>query len=263
MKTITVEIHDTIAIVKINRPKAFNSMNEQMSIDARQALADIRQNNTIRAMILTGEGRSFCAGAELNDELSGGDAQHSAGSRLNATMRDHTNPWIHDLHNMPIPIVVAINGVAAGAGAGLALAGDISIAANSAAFVLTFSAKLGLIPDVGLTWQLSRRIGMARATAIALLGDKISAEQAVEWGLIWQSVDDDKLMEVAMSTANRLAKMPRHAALELRQALHHAQTMPLEAQLDYERKRQCVLIEKPEFKEGVAAFKEKRTPDFR
>lgn len=262
MKTITVEIQDTIAIVKINRPEVFNSMNEQMSIDARQALADIRQNNTIRAMILTGEGRSFCAGAELTDELSGGDAQHSAGSRLNATMRDHTNPWIHDLHNMSIPVIVAINGVAAGAGVGLALAGDISIAAHSAAFVLTFSAKLGLIPDVGLTWQLSRRIGMARATAVSLLGDKISAQQAVEWGLIWQSVDDDKLMEVAMSTAKRLAQMPRHAALELRQALHHAQTMPLEAQLDYERRRQCVLIEKSEFKEGVAAFKEKRAPNF-
>ncbi len=151
METITVEVRDTIAIVKLNRPNVLNSMTEQMSIDARQALADIRQNNIIRAMILTAEGRSFCAGAELNDELSGGDAQHSAGSRLNATMRDHTNPWIHDLHNMPIPVVVAINGVAAGAGVGLALAGDISIAANSAAFVLTFSAKLGLIPDVGLT----------------------------------------------------------------------------------------------------------------
>lgn len=263
MKTVIVEIHDTIAIMKINRPKAFNSMNEQMAIDARQALANIRQNTTIRAMILTSEGRSFCAGAELNDELSNGDEQSSAGSLLNATMRDFTNPWIEDLHTMPIPIVVAINGVAAGAGVGLALAGDISIAARSAAFVLTFSAKLGLIPDVGLTWQLSRRIGMARATAAALLGDKITAEQAVEWGLIWQSVDDDKLMEVAMSTAKQLAKMPRHAALELRQALHHAQMMPLEAQLDYERERQCVLIEKPEFKEGVAAFREKRDPNFK
>lgn len=263
METITVEIRDTIAIVKLNRPNVLNSMTEQMAVDARQALADIRQNNTIRAMILTAEGRSFCAGAELNDELSGGDGQHSAGSLLNATMRDHTNPWIQDLYNMPMPVVVAINGVAAGAGVGLALAGDISIAAHSATFVLTFSAKLGLIPDVGVTWQLSRRIGLARATAAALLGDKISAQQAVEWGLIWQSVDDDKLMEVALSTANRLAKMPRHAALELRQALHHAQTMPLEAQLDYERQRQCILIEKPEFKEGVAAFKEKRAPDSR
>lgn len=263
MKTITVEMRDTIAIMKINRPEAFNSMNEQLSVDAREALANIRENTDIRAMILTGEGRSFCAGAELNDELSSGDEQSSAGSLLNVTMRDYTNPWISDLHTMPMPVIVAINGVAAGAGVGLALAGDISIAAKSAAFILTFSAKLGLIPDVGLTWQLSRRIGMARATAVALLGDKISAEQAVEWGLIWQSVDDDQLMEVAMSTANRLAKMPRHAALELRQALHHAQTTSLDAQLDYERDRQCVLVEKPEFKEGVAAFKEKRSPDFR
>lgn len=262
METITVEIRETIATLKLNRPKVLNSMTEQMAIEARQALADIRQDPNIRALILTGEGRSFCAGAELNDELSNGNEQHSAGALLNSTMRDHTNPWIEDLHAMPMPVVVAINGVAAGAGVGLALAGDISIASHSATFVLTFSAKLGLIPDVGVTWQLSRRIGLARATAVALLGDKITAQQAVDWGLIWQCVDDDELFDVAFSTAKRLAKMPKHAALELRQALHHAQTMPFEAQLDYERQRQCVLIEKPEFKEGVAAFKEKRTPNF-
>lgn len=261
-KTVSLEFIDEIAVLKLNRPTMLNSMIEQLAIDAREALAEVRANTSIRALVFTGEGRGFCAGAELNDALINGDGTHSAGTLLDQTMRLHTNPWIQDLHHLPIPVVVAVNGVAAGAGVGLALAGDITIAAKSASFVLSFSSKLGLIPDVGITWHLPRRLGPARATALALLGNKLTAEQAADWGLIWQCVDDDKLMDSALSLAKTLASAPRHAALELRQALQHAQFATLDEQLDYERERQCVMIEKLAFREGVSAFKEKRAPNF-
>jgi 2-(1,2-epoxy-1,2-dihydrophenyl)acetyl-CoA isomerase len=213
-------------------------------------------------LLITGAGRAFCAGAELKDDFLDGDTTRSAGEQLDESMREDFNPWIMDLDELPIPVVTAVNGVAAGAGVGLALASDITVAARSASFVLTFCPKLGLIPDVGTTWFLPRRIGLARATALSLLGNKLDATTAAQWGLIWQCVDDDALADSAMQMARTLARLPSGMALELRRSLRQSQSNTLGVQLDYERERQCVLIESSAFTEGVNAFREKRQPVF-
>ncbi|MFP3501249.1 enoyl-CoA hydratase-related protein [Burkholderia sp. SIMBA_062] len=261
-KTVTLSFESSIATLTLNRPETLNSITDRLTEDARDALAEVRRTKTARALILTGAGRGFCAGAELNESLATGDGIRTAGQSLNASMRDHTNALIVDLKELPIPIVAAVNGVAAGAGVGFALAADITVAARSASFILSFCPKLGLIPDLGTTWHFPRRIGFARATALSLLGNKLEADVAAQWGLIWQCVDDDQLSAVALQVAHSLASAPAHIALELRRAMAHSQANTLEEQLDYERVRQCVMIEKPSFKEGVRAFREKRAPVF-
>jgi 2-(1,2-epoxy-1,2-dihydrophenyl)acetyl-CoA isomerase len=260
--TVTLAFDGPIATLALNRPETLNSICDHLVIEARAALAEVRETKAARALIVTGSGRAFCAGAELNEAIVNGDGSRSAGETLNASMRDHINPLIVDLKELPIPVVAAVNGVAAGAGVGLALATDIAVAARSASFILTFGPKLGLIPDVGTTWQLPRRIGVARATALSLLGNKLSAEQAAEWGLIWQCVDDAELQGAAQQIARTLASAPSHIALELRRAMAQSQANTLEAQLDHERERQCAMVEKPSFAEGVRAFREKRAPVF-
>lgn len=261
-KTVTLDINDRIATLTLNRPELLNSLNETMAKDAREALAQVRDTASIRVLIVTGAGRAFCAGAELNDDLANGEGPESAGQRLNQTMQHFTNPWIMDLENLPIPVVAAVNGVAAGAGVGIALAADITLAARSASFILSFAPKLGLVPDVGTTWRLPRRIGIARTKALCLLGDKLNAQTAADWGLIWQCVADEELLENATNIAQSLARIPAHATREIRQALAQAETNDLQQQLDYERKRQCELINLPTFREGVNAFKDKRLPSF-
>lgn len=260
--TVNLEFDGAVAILKLNRPDVLNSTTPALARDARAAIAEVRDTPSARALLVTGAGRAFCAGAELNDELLNGDGTQSPGQYLDATMRDDFNPWITDLDTLPIPVVAAVNGVAAGAGVGLALAADITVAARSASFLLPFCPKLGLIPDIGSTWYLPRRVGPARATALALLGHKLSAEEAAQWGLIWQCVDDALLLESAMQIARALARLPSGIALELRQALRQAESNTLAAQLDYEREKQCVLIEGAAFREGVNAFREKRQPVF-
>jgi 2-(1,2-epoxy-1,2-dihydrophenyl)acetyl-CoA isomerase len=162
----------------------------------------------------------------------------------------------------PFPVVAAVNGVAVGAGVGIALAADIVIAARSAAFVMSFAPKLGLVPDLGSSWMVPRLVGRARAMGMGLLGDKLSAEMAAQWGLIWACVDDAALLATARDTAQRLAAGPRHAAYELRRALMMAEGQDLAAQLEYEAGRQGELIARPEFQEGVAAFFARRAPQF-
>lgn len=261
-QTVTLAFDGPLAILTLNRSETLNSISKQLVLDAREALAEVREVKSARALILTGAGRGFCAGAELNDSIVNGDGAQSAGQSLNVSMRDQTNPLVVDLNALPIPVVAAVNGAAAGAGVGLALAADITVAARSAAFILTFGPKLGLIPDVGTTWQLPRRIGLARATALSLLGNKLSAEQAAQWGLIWQCVDDDQLYDTARQIALSLARGPSHIALEIRRAMAQSQSNSLQEQLDYERERQCALVETAAFKEGVRAFREKRAPVF-
>ncbi|WP_233884625.1 enoyl-CoA hydratase-related protein [Paraburkholderia flagellata] len=260
--TVDLEFDGAVAILRLNRPEVLNSMTSTLAKDARAAIAKVRNTPGARALVITGAGRAFCAGAELKQEFLAGGAAQSAGEQLDLTMREDFNPWIKDLDELPIPVVTAVNGVAAGAGVGLALAADITVAARSASFVLTFCPKLGLIPDVGTTWFLPRRIGLARATALSLLGHKLSAEKAAEWGLIWQCVDDVQLFESALQIARALARLPSGIAIELRQSLKRSQVNTLDAQLDYERQRQCVLIESAAFTEGVNAFREKRQPVF-
>lgn len=261
-KTVTLSFDGSIATLTLNRPETLNSITDRLTKDTRDALAEVRRTKTARALIFTGAGRGFCAGAELNESLATGDGTRTAGQSLNASMRDHTNALIVDLNELPIPIVAAVNGVAAGAGVGFALAADITVAARSASFILPFCPKLGLIPDLGTTWHFPRRIGVARATALSLLGNKLNADLAAQWGLIWQCVDDDQLSAAALQLAHSLASAPAHIALELRRAMAQSQANTLEEQLDYERERQCVMIEKPSFKEGVRAFREKRAPVF-
>jgi 2-(1,2-epoxy-1,2-dihydrophenyl)acetyl-CoA isomerase len=197
-QTVLLTFDGPIATLTLNRPETLNSISNQLVIDARDALADVRATQSARVLILTGAGRGFCTGAELGEAIVKGDGTQSAGDSLNAAMRDHSNPLIVDLQQLPIPVVAAVNGVAVGAGVGIALAADITIAARSASFILTFGLKLGVIPDLGTTWQLPRRIGVARAMALALLGNKLGAEQAAQWGLIWQCVDDDQLAATAL-----------------------------------------------------------------
>lgn len=260
--TVNLEFDGAVAILTLNRPDVLNSMTATLAQDARAAIAEVRNSPATRALVITGAGRAFCAGAELKDEFLNGDGTLSAGEQLDISMREDFNPWITDLAELPIPVVAAVNGVAAGAGVGLALAADITLAARSASFFLSFCPKLGLIPDVGTTWFLPRRIGLARATALSLLGNKLGAEEAAQWGLVWQCVDDAQLFDTAMQIARSLARLPSGIALELRRALGQSQLNALGPQLDYERERQCVLIETTAFREGVNAFREKRQPQF-
>lgn len=259
---VELEFDGAVAVLKLNRPDVLNSMTPSLARDARAAIAQVNETPSARALLITGAGRAFCAGAELKDEFLNGSASQSASEQLDVTMRDDFNPWITDLDQMRIPVIAAVNGVAAGAGVGLALAADITVAASSASFILSFCPKLGLIPDVGTTWYLPRRIGLARATALSLLGDRLDAQEAAQWGLIAQSVDDAQLLNTAMGMARTLARLPSGIALELRRALKHSQSNSLDAQLDYERERQCTLIESAAFREGVIAFRAKRTPVF-
>lgn len=261
-KTVALSFDGPIATLTLNRPDTLNSLNDQLADDARDALAEVRRTKSARALLLTGAGRGFCSGAELAESIVNGNGAQSAAEALNVSMRDHCNPLIVDLKALPIPIVAAVNGVAAGAGVALALAADITIAARSASFVLTFCPRLGLVPDLGTTWQLPRRVGVARTMALSLLGNKLSAELAAQWGLIWQCVDDDALRATAVQLAQTLAQGPSHIAMELRQAIAQSLTHTLEEQLDYERERQCVMVEQPSFSEGVRAFREKRPPVF-
>jgi 2-(1,2-epoxy-1,2-dihydrophenyl)acetyl-CoA isomerase len=261
-KVVTLSFTGPVATLTLNRPAILNSINERLIVEARDALCEVRRKKSARALILTGSGRSFCAGAELNEAIVNGNGVISAAETLNVTIRDHTNPLIVSLKELPIPVVAAVNGVAAGAGVGLALAADITIAARSASFVLTFAPKLGLIPDVGATWHLPRRIGIARTMGLSLLGGTLNAEQAAQWGMIWQSVDDDRLLDTARQLAQTLANAPSHIALELRRAIAHSLSSTLEEQLDYERERQCAMVERPSFREGVSAFQERRSPAF-
>ena len=205
LKTVTLEIRENIAILTLNRPDVLNSLSLELALDAREALAQVRTNPAVRALVITGSGRAFCAGAELNDDLAHGLVGQSASETLQDNMLHHFNPWISDLESLPMPIIAAVNGVAAGAGVGIALAADITLAARSAFFLLSFAPKLGLVPDMGTSWQLPRRIGSARARGLTLLGEKLEAEQAAAWGLIWQCVPDEQLLEHAEAIAKRLA----------------------------------------------------------
>lgn len=251
-----------VATLTLNRPTLLNSL----SLDAIKALLQqlraIGADQTVRALIITGAGRGFCAGWQLEEDGVPGLPDESFGVRQGHLMEEYFNPVIQTLHDLPLPTVAAVNGVCAGAGVSIALAADVVIAAQSASFVLTFAPKLGLVPDLGATWKLPRLIGWQRAQAVTLLGDRISAEQAADWGMVWQSLPDADLKGRAMDIGRRLADGPAGIAREVRHAYHASQTNDLPAQMDYERVRQRVLLDRPSFKEGLNAFSEKRPPRF-
>jgi len=246
----------------LNRPSSLNSL----SLDAIKALLiqlqALKNDSSVRALVITGAGRGFCAGRQLDESGVPGLPDESLGVRQAHLMAEYFNPVIQTLHDLPFPTVAAVNGVCAGAGVSLALAADIVLAAEEASFVLSFTPKLGLVPDLGATWKLPRLIGWARAQAVTLLGDRITAQQAESWGMIWRKLPLADLQAEAMSVAQRLADAPRNMGLEVRHVFHEAQTNDLATQMDFERLRQRELLDTPAFNEGLKAFQEKRAAKF-
>lgn len=258
---ITFEAEGAIGVLTLNLPDKLNGLTGPMQAEVRSVLAQLEAQSEVRALIITGAGRAFSAGADLADMLAKGDGQAQA-AHTYQVMVEQSNPMIQALRESPVPVIAAVNGIAAGAGASLALATDIVVAGTSAGFLMPFIPRLGIVPDLGMTWSLPRMVGQARARGMFLLGDRISARQAADWGLIWDCVEDCELMTVARSLAERLAAMPRHATLELNAALANAEHQSLAEQLQYEAERQRELIARDAFQEGVAAFMTKRAPVF-
>jgi 2-(1,2-epoxy-1,2-dihydrophenyl)acetyl-CoA isomerase len=256
--TIQFSITDQIARLTLNRPDRLNSFNVAMHEEVAVALQELRASDA-RVLVLTGAGRGFCAGQDLGDRSI---APGSAGVDLGASIERYYKPLVMGLRQLPLPVIAAVNGVAAGAGANIALACDIVIAARSASFVQAFS-RLGLVPDSGGTWFLPRLVGNARAIGLTMLGDKLSAEEACAWGLIWQCVDDSELSAVVDNLARKLATAPTRGLACTKQAIYQSWSQELPAQLDLERDLQCELGQSADYAEGVAAFTEKRLPQFR
>jgi len=261
--TVRLERDGDVAILTLANPARLNPLGLGLQQRLRALLAEIRADHGVRAVVLTAEGKGFCVGADLSamGPATDGDAR-SLGERTADTMQALSNRLILDLHELPVPVVCAVNGACAGAGVGLALAADVVLMARSAYFFLPFISRLGIVPDLGSTWFIERIAGRGRALALTLLGDRLGAERAVQWGLAWDSVDDTALQAQALALAQRLAKLPAHAALEARRAFDAAAANTLAQQLSYEAERQRVLLDLPSFAEGVAAFSEKREPRF-
>jgi 2-(1,2-epoxy-1,2-dihydrophenyl)acetyl-CoA isomerase len=255
-ETILFEIRDGVAKLTLNRPDKLNSFNVQMHEELREALDTVETDTDIRVLVLTGAGRGFCAGQDLSDRgVAAGEID------LGASIEKYYAPLVRQLHLLPLPVIAAVNGVAAGAGANLAFACDLAIAAKSASFIESF-CKLGLIPDTGGTYFLPRLVGTARAMGMALLGEKISAEQAAEWGLIWKCVDDSQFMAEVDKLALQLAAAPTTGLARIKQAIYSSGERSLDQQLDFERDTMRELGRSVDFREGVAAFLEKRAPRF-
>lgn len=253
---------DGTAVLALDRPAALNSINQQMIDELRAAIADVARDDRVGALILTGRGRGFCAGADLK-RVGSDEPGVSIGESVYRSMDRGFNPLVREFAALPKPVVAAVNGVAAGGGVGLALAADIVIAARSATFVQVFGPQLGLVPDMGCTYFLVQLLGRARARALAMLGDPLTAEQAEQWGLIWKCVPDEELMREAHRIARRLAAGPRRCFGYIKRALDAAELNTLSEQLDLERDFQRVLGDTDDFSEGVAAFLGKRAPQFK
>jgi 2-(1,2-epoxy-1,2-dihydrophenyl)acetyl-CoA isomerase len=257
---VLVANQGAVRTLTLNRPAALNSFTAQMHAQLRTALAAAAEDSSVRALLITGAGRGFCAGQDLNDAamVPGPDGKVDVGAVIEANYR----PLAMAIRAMPIPVIAAVNGVAAGAGANFALGCDMVVAARSASFIQAF-AKIALIPDCGGTWLLPRLVGRAQALGLAMTGDKLGAEEAQRVGLIWQCVDDAALMDSAMALATRLAAMPSKALAATRQAMDQAAQLDLEGALSLEAGLQRELGHGADFAEGVAAFQQKRPAQFR
>jgi 2-(1,2-epoxy-1,2-dihydrophenyl)acetyl-CoA isomerase len=239
--------------IMLNRPQRPNSFTEAMHAGLMRALDAAAADDDCRAVLLTGAGRGFCAGQDLSDSLAKGN--------LGDTIDRYYNPLLRKLRALEKPTVAAVNGVAAGAGANIAFACDIVLAARSANFIQAF-AKIGLVPDCGGTWMLPRLAGAARARGLAMLAEPLSAEKAESWGLIWKAVDDDKLSSEAEKVCAQFASGPTFGLAQIKRALDAAETNDFSTQLDLERDLQRAAGNSPDYAEGVKAFMEKRTPVF-
>jgi 2-(1,2-epoxy-1,2-dihydrophenyl)acetyl-CoA isomerase len=262
-ENILVETKDNIATLTLNRPQALNSLSKGIIDDIRAALRQLGGDASVKALIVTGGGRGFCAGADLAAGGWNDGVQRTPGEGISHSMEIGYNPLVRELSEFPKPVVVAVNGVAAGGGVGLALSGDIVLAAKSAYFVQVFGPRLGLVPDMGCTWFFPHLLGRARSRALAMLGDRLPAEKAAEWGLIWAAVDDAQLMTEARAIAERLAKGPSNAFREIKRVLDAASSNTLDQQLELERRVQRGLGDTEDFREGVTAFLTKREPQFK
>jgi 2-(1,2-epoxy-1,2-dihydrophenyl)acetyl-CoA isomerase len=258
-ESIQFTIDNGIAVLTLNRPDRLNSFTQAMHREVRDALDTLQADKTVRVLVLTGAGRGFCAGQDLNDRAVEPGAQ---GVDLGESVEKYYAPLVTTLRTLPMPVICAVNGVAAGAGANLALACDIVLAAKSASFIEAF-CKLGLIPDTGGTWVLPRLVGPARAMGLALLGDKLPAEKAEQWGLIWRCVPDEALMMEAMAMAEHFAAAPTKGLAFTKKAMLASWTNTLEQQLQMEAGMMRELGYSHDYREGVSAFIEKRQPHFK
>ena len=256
---ILFAIEEGVATLSLNRPEQLNSFNAQMHAEVREALKQVRQNPEVRVLLLSGEGRGFCAGQDLGDRNVAPDA---AAPDLGESIEKFYNPLIRALRDLPLPVICAVNGVAAGAGANIPLACDLVLAARSASFIQAF-CKIGLIPDSGGTWTLPRLVGTARAKALMLLGERLSAEQAEQWGLIYRVVDDAELRDQALKLARHLASQPTYGLALIKRSLNASLNNSFDEQLDLERDLQRLAGRSEDYREGVSAFMAKRTPAFK
>jgi len=259
-RQVLFEARGPVALLTLNRPDALNSFTRAMHHDLWAALDRAEADPTIRALVITGAGRAFCAGADLAEFDFEPGPDLIARANPGPVIEQAFNPTTRRLQNLRMPTVCAVNGVAAGAGASFVMACDIAIAAPTASFIQAFS-KIGLIPDAGGSWLLVERLGLARAMALALTGDKLPAAQAKEWGMIWDVADDP--LAAAMTLAEKLAAMPTKALVATRALLRDASTRTLNQQLDVERDTQSALGATHDYIEGVMAFREKRPAKFK
>ena len=256
-QNIIVETSEAVTTITLNRPDALNSFIPGMLEELLAAFGEAAADGAVRAVLLSGSGRAFCAGQDLNENR---DAS-AGGVNLKNALDNFYNPIIRLISEMEKPVVCAVNGIAAGAGANLALSCDIVLAARSAFFLQAF-CRIGLVPDCGGTWALPRLVGLARARALMLLGDKIPAEQAESWGMIWKVVDDDGLIGEARELVSHLAAQPTKGLALIKRAVNAAMTNPLDRQLDLEGEYQGIAGDSKDFREGVNAFFDKRKPRF-
>jgi len=255
--TILVDLRPGYRVITLNRPDKLNAVNDAMHQALRKALGDAEADESCRALLLTGAGRGFCTGQDLSDRL----AKSGESVVLGGAQETFYNPLVRKLRSLPFPVVAAVNGVAAGAGANIALACDIVLAGRSANFIQSF-ARVGLVPDSGGTWILPRLVGSARAKGLALLAEPLSAEKAEQWGLIWKCVDDAALASEAQKLCEHFATAPTQGLALIKQALNASVGNSLDAQLDLERDLQRMASLTPDYAEGVRAFIEKRKANF-
>lgn len=258
-QNIIAEEKNGVGYLTFNRPKALNSFNVDMHREVAEVLNQWTKNPDVRCVVISGEGRGFCAGQDLGDRVVNPNAE---APDLGYSIETYYNPLIKTIVNMPKPVICAVNGVAAGAGANIALACDLVIAAKSANFVQAF-CRLGLVPDSAGTWFLPRAVGHARAMGLALLGDKLPAETAKEWGMIWDVVEDAELKTKVTELAERLAKQPTFGLSLIKKAIHQSSNNTFDEQMLLERDLQRIAGRSEDYREGVQAFMNKREPNFK
>jgi 2-(1,2-epoxy-1,2-dihydrophenyl)acetyl-CoA isomerase len=256
-RSILIERRDGYRVIALNRPQRLNAFNDAMHEAVAAAIADAERDRSCRALLLTGAGRAFSSGQDLNERVTASGEVIVPGEAL----EKYYNPLVRKIRALPFPVVAAVNGIAAGAACNIALACDIVLAARSASFLQAF-ARLGLVPDAGGTWLLPRLVGQARARGLALLAEPLTAEQAEQWGLIWKAVDDDKLMAEAEKLCVHFAAAPTFGLGLIKRALDAAEDNDLALQLDLERQLQREAGSHPDYREGVKAFLEKRKAAF-